>query len=252
MIKAVIILFVIGGGNAVGIFSPTLVLGALAGSLFAIITGQNDQIGTFFVLGMAGMLSASAKTPIASMILILEITGLPVHLILYMAIVTSVAYLVSGEKGLYKDQLNDRREALRQQLETKDYLALIPVSSIMTTNVVTLLPDMTITEVQTAFNTTRKHTMAIINNENEILGIISEEDIPTDIDQSLPISDIMIKNVFTVGPDESLQDALNLVLTNEIERFPVVNEDDKLIGFITLRDMLRAYKRQENIEKHLR
>lgn len=58
LIKATIILFVIGGGNAVGIFSPTLVLGALVGTLFAIITGQTEQIGIFFILGMSG----SSKT----------------------------------------------------------------------------------------------------------------------------------------------------------------------------------------------
>ncbi|MHA2363270.1 MAG: chloride channel protein [Candidatus Hodarchaeales archaeon] len=249
LLKAIIILLVISGGNAVGIFSPTLVLGALLGTLFAITTGHIDYIGDFFILGMAGMQSGTAKTPIASMVLILEITGLP-HLILYMAIVTTLAYIVSGEQGLYKDQLTDRREAIRQKLETKDYLEDIPIEAVMTEKVITLNPNMTVFEVKAIFQSANKHTLPIVDDTNKVIGITSMQDI-RHADDTQKISDYMIKDVITLEKTSSLKDALEEVLKHEVERFPIVNEEKKLVGFITLHDMLTTYQKHERVERKL-
>jgi CIC family chloride channel protein len=246
--KALIILVLISGGNSIGIFSPSLVLGGLLGAIFAFIgeflTGEL-HIGEFFILGMAGIFAGTAKTPISSMILILEITRLP-QLILYMAIVTTIAYLVSGETGLYPSQLLDRREALRQKIETKNYLAIVSIESIMTPSVITFEPDIIVREAKEIFVKTKKHTIPIINPDNKtVIGIISEEDL-VNIDDHLIISDVMIKDVVTLSSDLSLQQVLQFVLEQGIEHYPVVDKETGVLeGFITLRDILNAYLEQE-------
>ena len=97
-------MILISGGNSIGIFAPSLVLGGLLGAIFALIINMPEFIGEFFILGMAGIFAGTAKTPISSMILIVEMTNLP-QMIFYMAIVTTIAYLASGETGLYPSQL---------------------------------------------------------------------------------------------------------------------------------------------------
>ncbi|MHA2103941.1 MAG: chloride channel protein [Candidatus Hodarchaeales archaeon] len=243
--KALIVLILISGGNSIGIFAPSLVLGGLLGSMFAIIIGLPEFMGEFFILGMAGIFAGTAKTPISAMILILEITRLP-QMILYMAIVTTIAYLVSGETGLYPSQLLDRREALRQKIEAKNYLAIVSISSIMTPNVITFEPDITVGKAKLKFKTTQKHTIPITDSTNQtVMGIISEEDL-VNIDDSLILSDVMIKEVVTLDSDLSLQQVLQFVLNLGIEHFPVIDkETKKLEGFITLRDILNAYLEQE-------
>jgi Mg/Co/Ni transporter MgtE len=163
-----------------------------------------------------------------------------------MAIVTTIAYLVSGETGLYPSQLLDRREALRQKIEAKNYLAIVSISSIMTLNVITFEPDITVGKAKLKFKTTQKHTIPITDSTNQtVMGIISEEDL-VNIDDSLILSDVMIKEVVTLDSDLSLQQVLQFVLNLGIEHFPVIDkETKKLEGFITLRDILNAYLEQE-------
>ncbi|MHA2339837.1 MAG: chloride channel protein [Candidatus Hodarchaeales archaeon] len=234
--KALILLILISGGNSIGIFAPSLVLGGLLGAMFAIVIDLPLYVDEFFVLGMAGIFAGTAKTPISAMILILEITRLP-QMILYMAIVTTIAYLVSGETGLYPSQLLDRREALRQKIEAKNYLAIVSISSIMTPNVITFESDITVGEAKLKFKTTQKHTIPITDSTNQIvMGIISEEDL-VNIDDNIILSEVMIKEVVTLD---------SFVLNLGIEHFPVIDkETKKLEGFITLRDILNAYLEQE-------
>ena len=245
LFKAVILLFLISGGNSIGIFSPSLVLGGNLGLLFSVFTGLTAYSDVFFLLGMVGTLAGTAKTPISSMILILEMTGLP-QLIIYMAIVSSVAYVLSGETGLYASQLVDRREALKQMVEGKNYLSIIPIESIMTSPVITISPNQTLSEAKNLLSRTQKHDLPVVDDSTEqLIGIIAYEDIQQK-KEDLFIRDVMIKNVKFLPSNFSLQQALQEVLETGIEHYPVIDiETQKVIGFVTLHDILKSYFEQE-------
>ncbi len=248
IIKASIILFLISGGNSIGIFSPSLVLGGIVGIIFSIVLGMTEFASVFFVLGMVGTLAGTAKTPISSMILILEMTGLP-QMILYMAIVSSLSYILSGETGLYTNQLVDRKEALKQMVESKNYLSIVPIESIMTTQLFSLNPTTTISEAKELFIKTNRHTLPILSPDSELIGVVSYDDIKYKED-SVVIKDVMITNVLYLPSNYSLGHALQEVLRTGIEHFPVVEDDTKkVIGFVTLRDILKAYFEQESAQK---
>ena len=167
-------------------------------------------------------------------------------MIFYMAIVTTIVYLASGETGLYPAQLLDRREALRQKIETKNYLAIVPISSLMASDVITLNPRVTVEQAKKKFEGSKIHTIPVINEENKIVvGIISSDDL-NHLDENEILENIMITDVVTLTSDLSLQQALQLVLSSGIEHYPVVEKDSKILeGFITLRDILGAYLEQE-------
>lgn len=248
VIKASIILFLISGGNSIGIFSPSLVLGGIVGIMFAILLGMLQFASVFFVLGMVGTLAGTAKTPISSMILILEMTGLP-QMILYMAIVSSVAYVLSGETGLYRNQLVDRKEALKQIIESKNYLSVVPIESIMATTVFSVSPTTTVEKAKDLFIKTNRHTVPVLDLNFELVGVISYNDIKSKDDSTL-IGEVMVKNVLYLPSNYSLQHALQEVLRSGIEHFPVVEDDSKkVIGFVTLRDILKAYFEQESAKR---
>ena len=56
----------------------------------------------------------------------------------------------------------------------------------------------------------------------------------------------MIKKVLTLPASISLQQVLQEVLSSGVEHFPVV-EGSKVIGFVTLHDILKSYFEQERI-----
>lgn len=52
------------------------------------------------------------------------------------------------------------------------------------------------------------------------------------------VQNIMIKDVYTVSPDTSIVSAMKLLLEKKISGLPVVDDDNKLLGILTEKDML--------------
>ena len=125
----------------------------------------------------------------------------------------------------------------------------------------------------------RKHKISgapVVDNDNVIVGIISESDIiktltthDEDINIILPspfdlielplkttlkieefkediqnalktkVKDVMTKDVITISPDTSINDAANIMVKNNIKRLPVI-KNDTLVGIITRGDLMEA------------
>ena len=54
------------------------------------------------------------------------------------------------------------------------------------------------------------------------------------------VADIMSTDVYTLAPDDSLQDARKLMTEHNIRHIPIVTEDQRLEGLLSQRDMLAA------------
>ena len=52
-------------------------------------------------------------------------------------------------------------------------------------------------------------------------------------------ADIMVRDVVTIGPDESVARAARLMTDNDVSALPVINADGRLIGIISEADLLR-------------
>ncbi len=69
----------------------------------------------------------------------------------------------------------------------------------------------------------------------------------------LKAKDIMTKEVVSVSRDRPVEEALELLLRNEIAGIPVVEEDMTLVGIVTEKDLLRLFygpedAKQERVE----
>ncbi len=54
----------------------------------------------------------------------------------------------------------------------------------------------------------------------------------------LRAKDIMTQDVITIGPDETIYDAVNLLYNKRVSGLPVVDSENKLVGIITENDVL--------------
>ena len=81
-------------------------------------------------------------------------------------------------------------------------------------------------------------------NKSRIIGIVSRRDVRAIVSKrgDEMITSIMTKKPIVAGEDITAEKALELMYTNKIERLPVVNGKGKLIGIITMQDILE--KRQ--------
>ncbi len=54
----------------------------------------------------------------------------------------------------------------------------------------------------------------------------------------LKARDVMTKNVITIGPDKTLEEAIRLLVENKISGMPVTDDNKKVVGMISEKDIL--------------
>lgn len=125
---------------------------------------------------------------------------------------------------------------------------LIKVSDYMTRNLITFRQDQSVLEVMDILIKHKISGGPVVNEDNELVGIISEGDCIKQISESRyynqPVENInvsahMIKNVETIDGDLNIFDAAEKFLSSRRRRFPIV-EDGKLVGQISQKDVLKA------------
>ena len=124
----------------------------------------------------------------------------------------------------------------------------IKVSDYMTRNLITFKPNQPVMEV---IESLVKHKISggpVVNEKNELLGMISEGDCIKQLNESryynMPINDakvekFMIRDVDTIDGNLNIFDAANKFLKTKRRRFPIL-ENGKLVGQISQKDVMKA------------
>lgn len=115
------------------------------------------------------------------------------------------------------------------------------VRDVMNKNVVVAEPEITIKEAAGIMSQYHIGSLVILKNK-KIVGIITERNILIAVahgkDAELTtVEEVMSKDVITVAPDKTVEDAVNLMIEHKIKKLPVV-DGDKLIGIITASDII--------------
>lgn len=146
---------------------------------------------------------------------------------------------------------------------------VIPVSDFMTTNVVTANEDQSVRYVCKLMCNRKVGSVIILKNIKEpktsstnksgtaVIGIATERDYLHFIGFSdkflvdIPISEIMSKPVITIRKLASINDAISTMQAKNIRRLPVVDNNDKMIGIITEKDILKAIMANQSLAMSL-
>lgn len=86
----------------------------------------------------------------------------------------------------------------------------------------------------------------VIDEQQRVVGVVSEHDLLSALDgghdwERLSAGDIMARNPYTVRPETDLATFIHVLRSSDLIRVPVVDGEDKLIGIVARRDILRAY-----------
>lgn len=79
---------------------------------------------------------------------------------------------------------------------------------------------------------------------NKIRGLVTERDLMKNFGKHDRISHIMATKITTIGPDEPLDRAVEVMRDNKVKRLPVI-KDNKLVGIITLTDLMGNFEALE-------
>lgn len=151
---------------------------------------------------------------------------------------------------------------------THRYLNPLPadklVSEVMTRNVVTLIPELTVQQAWTQMLKNQVKAMPVVDSTGKVVGILTDEDLleraglhqrlsvairltSEEINQEikslkaspLRVKDVMTSPVITAKENETLGLATSRMVKSGLKRLPVVDEDGKLVGVLSRLDILR-------------
>ena len=112
------------------------------------------------------------------------------------------------------------------------------VGTHMTTSPVTVTPDTTVARMRELMNQNRIRSLPVLR-DGRVAGMITDRDITTlDVTPGAAIALLMTRDVVSVSPRTSVQEAARLLLECEVDGLPVI-DDGQLVGVITRSDLLQ-------------
>lgn len=108
---------------------------------------------------------------------------------------------------------------------------------------VSILADATLKEALVIMSEYRISGVPVIDHDNKLIGILTNRDLRFENDYSKKVEELMTRMpLITVKKGTTLDDAEAIFRTNKVEKLPVVDDDNRLAGLITIKDLK---KRQE-------
>lgn len=122
---------------------------------------------------------------------------------------------------------------------------MLLVKHIMVENVVTANSNITVKRaIETLYE---KHigSIVVVDDDEKCVGIFTERDVIRVVAKNAqlnqPIDKVMTKNVVTIQEETSLDEARRLIVTHRIRHLPVVNQENKLVGLLSVRWFLDQF-----------
>ena len=245
----------IGSGGSGGVFAPGLVVGgALGGAVGTILhlllpdIVPLASVPAFVVVGMIALFGAVSNAPIAVMIMVVEMTGNFSLLVPAMGAV-AIASVLTGEHTIYREQVSTKAHSGAHRGEyLVEILQEINVGDVMVQNdkIISITPDAPCKEVLSLIHRT-EHTGFPVLENGFLIGIVTINDIRNARKNGKPVvRDCMTERLISISPAQNLEEALDMMIDNDIHHLPVVDPKSRntMVGYLTTTDIMKAYSRR--------
>ena len=249
----------LGSGGAGGTLAPSLFIGAMAGGVFgSIVNFIAPQIaappGAYALIGMAAVTSAVVQAPLASAILVFEMTDkyqaiLPILIAVVLATYVSRKYMAGS---IYTVRLKLKGEILDVYGRDVNILRTIKVSDVMKPQLVAASESTRLADLIEMIPESSSTVFPVIKHDGTLSGTISYGDIRQAISDEavkdllniLVVKDILNPTRFNVLESQDLSSAMKLMLDAGMPSVPVVREGYQLTGMLYLNDAMQAYEKK--------
>ncbi len=104
---------------------------------------------------------------------------------------------------------------------------------------VTILKDNTVGDALQIMQENKIGGIPVVDAEGYLIGIVTNRDLRFQSDMERKIEEVMTKENIVTTHETDLKSAAKVLLENKIEKLPVVDNNGKLIGLITYRDITK-------------
>jgi CIC family chloride channel protein len=249
--------FTISSGGSGGVFAPSLVIGGVTGAIFADLSSRiapqlAPPTAACVLVGMGGFFAGVAKVPIASLIMVAEMSG-SYGLLVPMMLVSSVTYLLMRGVSIYEAQVPGRIDSPAHLGEFQiDVLERLTVAEVMD-------PDQAVISIPTgaSFETvlelvaeTDQYAFPVVDTDGEVEGMFSINDVrrvmaTPEVWPLLVASDLGVtaRGMAYLIPDDDLHTAVQRFTALQREILPVLGAapPSPVIGLLRHHQVMEAY-----------
>ena len=247
--KLVAVSLTIAIGGSGGVFAPSLFIGAMLGSAYGaglhdLFPGVAGPAGAYGLIGMGAVFAAASRAPITAVLIIFELTGdYTIVLPLMVAIVLStIVSRALSKDSIYTLKLSRRGIDLTHR--PPGTLEGITVADAMERVPEPVPEDTTLSELVDRFARDTLETLPVVDSGGAYRGVVTTNEVEEAAESDLGdlIAGELARTTPTLRTDQPLQDALSTLLASDQHGVPVVAaEDGRVVGWLTHRDVLRAY-----------
>jgi CIC family chloride channel protein len=238
-------------GGVGGTFAPSLFVGAFAGASLAVICRDvfmwDVSITSFTLVGMAGVMSGVMKAPLTSIFLIAELSN-GYGLFIPLMIVSGISFAVNfslDRDSIYTKQLRMRGELLTHDKDSSAFVFL-RLDELMETDFIRLREGTTLGDVVNIISVARRNIFPVVNTSGKLLGIVQLDDLRNDMfDRDKwgeSILSYMVQPADKIYSNETIQSIMPRFEQAKTWMLPVVDKDNRYLGFIAKSQILNAYR----------
>jgi CIC family chloride channel protein len=228
--------FTISSGGSGGVFAPSLVIGGVTGAVFADLAQRlapqlAPPTAACVLVGMGGFFAGVAKVPIASLVMVAEMSG-SYGLLVPMMLVSSVAYLLMRGVSIYEAQVPGRIDSPAHIGEFQiDILERLTVDEVMDRDqeVISVPTGASFETVLEIVADTNQYAFPVVRIDGEVEGMFSINDVrrvmaTPEVWPLLVASDLGVtaRGMAYLVPDDDLHTAVQRFTALQREILPVL------------------------------
>ena len=104
---------------------------------------------------------------------------------------------------------------------------------------VVITPEQTVGDALRIMHDNHIGGIPVVDKDYKLVGIVTNRDLRFQTREELPIREVMTKDNIVTTTNPNLTEASDILLRHKIEKLPVVDKDNKLVGLITYRDITK-------------
>jgi CIC family chloride channel protein len=254
--------FTISSGGSGGVFAPSLFIGALLGGCVGTLSQQFfpelvPDVAPFVVVGMGAFFAGVANAPIASLMMVCELTG-AYELLPPLMVVAIVALVTSRRWSIYTTQVDNKFATKAHLWEMNpNFLRHVTIGTAMRGEYrqsAIISPDLPLGAIEALASETGETDLLLQDAHGKLTGLLSLNDLGDreDLEHlgSLVLADDLVnRRTVSLSPDDNLIHALEFFGEREFDKLPIVESvdgHDRLLGHVSYRDIIGFYQREHS------
>ena len=230
------------GDGVGGLFIPLATLGVIVGQ-FVGVALDAESTGLYATLGLAAFLGAGYRAPIAAVMFVAESTGAAAFVVPAL-VAAAVSQVVGGPSSVAEYQRSKRLGHLEQRFT-------LPLSSILTTDVLTVPPDATVSEFVYMHVLGRRERVVPVVSGSTYLGMAQLSQLSSvsrDSWETTSVESMMTTDLPAGSPSWTVRDAVVAMEAADINVLAVTDSAHNFIGVVTEDDVVRLGEILEETE----